>query len=165
MNVRCFGPAAFPSSINALPAARASGFSSLMLSYGSNALTACSYLRPGLSRKRAAIRSGFVRLAFRSRALQGRCHRAVRRCQAPRAGHGLNRSRARGWSRRGSSPRRLAEGRKKQVQADRSDGSGPRKPAGAPSIRQAGNDGTPIARGLARTVSRLKFIPDYYPDA
>ena len=41
-NVRRFGPAATPSVINDLPAARASGFSSLMLSYGSNAFTASS---------------------------------------------------------------------------------------------------------------------------
>ncbi len=83
-NVRRSGPAALASAISARPAARASGFSSLMLSQGSNAFTACSYFRPGLSRKRAATRSGLVRLPGNHRQI-ARCGAALSTAQHPAA--------------------------------------------------------------------------------
>ena len=62
MNVFRLPPVSTPSLISNAPAARASGFGSLTLSYGSNSLTDSSYLRPGLIRNRAAHRFGLVRL-------------------------------------------------------------------------------------------------------
>src|SRR6266704_3868690 len=66
MNVFRFAPVETPSLIRAAPAARASGFESLTLSYGSNIFTDSAYFRPGLSRNRAAHKFEFVRLLARA---------------------------------------------------------------------------------------------------
>src|SRR6266700_889936 len=66
MNVFRFAPVEAPSLIRAAPAARASGFGSLILSYGSNIFTDSAYFRPGLSRNRAAHKFEFVRLLARA---------------------------------------------------------------------------------------------------